>query len=102
MYEMTSEQRTRFEQLCRQYHVSRIDLFGSGARDDFDPERSDLDFLVEYEPDAPGSALDMYFGFKEDLEEIFGRSVDLVMAGAVRNPYILADIERFRRQLYAA
>lgn len=102
MYEMTQEQRARFEQLCQQYHVRRIDLFGSGARDDFDPKRSDLDFLVEYEPNAPGGALDMYFGFKEDLEELFGRGVDLVMTGAVRNPYILADIERSRRQLYAA
>ena len=102
MYEMTQEQRARFEQLCRQYHVRRIDLFGSAARDDFDAEWSDLDFLVEYESDPPIRALDMYFGFKDDLEKLFGRSVDLVMDGAVRNPYILADMKRSRRQLYAA
>ncbi|HEY5087782.1 MAG TPA: nucleotidyltransferase domain-containing protein [Gemmatimonadaceae bacterium] len=102
MYEMTQEQRARFEQLCRQYHVRRIDLFGSAARDDFDAERSDLDFLVEHESDPPIRALDMYFGFKDDLEKLFGRSVDLVMDGAVRNPYILADMKRSRRQLYAA
>lgn len=102
MYEMTQEQRSRFEQLCRQYHVSRIDLFGSAARDDFDPERSDLDFLVEYEPDAPGSALDMYFGFKESLEELFERSVDLVEEGAIRNPYLLASIDASRELIYAA
>lgn len=102
MYEMTQEQRARFEQLCRRYHVSRIDLFGSAARDDFDPERSDLDFLVEFQSDAPGGALDTYFGFKESLEELFGRAVDLVEDGAIRNPYLIASINQSREPMYAA
>lgn len=102
MHHMTDEQRTRFEQLCRRFHVRRIELFGSATRDDFDPERSDLDFLVAFEPDMPGRALDVYFDFKEALEALFQRRVDLVMPDAVINPYMRAEIERTRRALYAA
>ena len=65
--------------------------------------RSDLDFLVEFDA-APSSqsALSTYFGFKESLEAMFGRPVDLLMPSAVRNPFVRADINRTRRLLYAA
>ena len=35
---------------CRQHRVLRMHLFGSVLRDDFDPSRSDLDLLVEFQP----------------------------------------------------
>ena len=44
-----SSHREELGQLCRQFHVRRLDLFGSAAGDDFDPARSDLDFLVEFD-----------------------------------------------------
>jgi uncharacterized protein len=92
--------------LCRQHHVRRLDLFGSAAHGDFDPERSDVDFVVEFAKGAPGpstgsGALDAYFGFKEALEALLGRPVDLVMAGAIENPYLRASIERSRETVYA-
>src|SRR5271167_903786 len=88
--------------LCRRFHVRRLDLFGSAARGDFDPQRSDLDFLVEFERDPKIPALDAYFGLKEALETLLGRPVDLVMPGAVENPYLKASIERSRETVYAA
>ncbi len=88
--------------LCRRFYVRRLDLFGSAARDDFDPDRSDIDFLVEFDRSAPGNPFDTYFGFKEALEELFGRPVDLVEAGAVRNPYLKASIEQSRQNVYVA
>jgi predicted nucleotidyltransferase len=42
---------------CRQHRVLRMHLFGSALRDDFDPARSDLDLLVEFQPIAPGALL---------------------------------------------
>ena len=89
-------------ELCRRFHVRRLDMFGSAARGiDFDPERSDVDLLVEYEPGrAPG--LTEYFDFRDALQGTFGRRVDLVMNSAVRNPYVRSSIERHRRLLYAA
>ncbi|HEV2548637.1 MAG TPA: nucleotidyltransferase domain-containing protein [Stellaceae bacterium] len=89
-------------QLCRRHHVRRLDLFGSAARGEFDEDNSDVDFVVEFENGATAKALDTYFGLKEALEALLGRPVDLVMSGAVENPYIKASIERSQEQVYAA
>jgi hypothetical protein len=56
---------------------------------------------VEFAPDAPPS-LEAFFGAKADLEQLLGRGVDLVEPGAVRNPYVLASINRNREAVYAA
>jgi predicted nucleotidyltransferase len=68
------------------------------ARNDF-TSTSDLDFLVEFDS---GASLEGYLGLRDDLEALFGRSVDLVMPTAIRNPYIRAAIERDRQLVYAA
>jgi len=88
--------------LCRQFGVRRLELFGSATGDDFDPETSDLDFLVEIDPAGELGYADAYFGFREGLVALFDREVDLVTASAVRNPHFLEAIERTRRPLYAA
>jgi len=94
--------REELRALCRRFHVRRLDLFGSAARGDFDPEHSDIDFLVEFDRSAPLHPFDSYFGLKEALEELLGRSVDLVEAGAVRNPYLKASIEASREPIFGA
>jgi predicted nucleotidyltransferase len=88
--------------LCGRFHVRRLEVFGSAAHGDFDPARSDLDFLVEFEPVSPNAYADAFFGFKEALEELFGRPVDLVVASAIRNPYFREGVERTKALLYAA
>jgi predicted nucleotidyltransferase len=76
--------------------------FGSALRDDFRPGESDVDLLVEFQPmDGYDRALS-YFDMAEDLEAALGVKVDLVMAGAVKNRYISAEIERTKQMLYAA
>jgi len=88
--------------LCRRFHVRRLDLFGSAARgDDFDPARSDVDLLVTYDPDVPRPSLAEHFALRDALAGLLGRPVDLVIVGAVRNPFVQADIERSRELLYA-
>ena len=96
------EHRDELADLCRRHHVRRLFVFGSAARDDFDPARSDVDLLVEFEPVPEGGYADAYFGLREALEALLGRDVDLVAASALRNPYIKADVERTRSLLYAA
>ena len=76
-----ASRREELRELCRRFHVGRLDLFGSAAGDDFDAERSDLDFLVEFQPVPPGADADAIFGLKESLEQLFGRPLDLVAAG---------------------
>jgi predicted nucleotidyltransferase len=89
-------------QLCRRYRVVSLSLFGSATRDDFDPERSDYDFLVDFEVLPPGQYSDAYFGLLESLERLFGRPVDLVVSSAIKNPYFRQSVEQTRALLYAA
>ena len=94
--------REELRELCRQFHVRRLDLFGSAAGEDFDPARSDLDFLVEFQPAPPCGYADAFFGLKESLEQLFGRPVDLVAAAAIRNPYFRESVDGAKVLLYAA
>ncbi len=96
------EKREQILALCRQYHVRRLALFGSGLGDDFDPRRSDLDFVVEFGPLPLGTYADTYFGLSEALERLFGRPIDLVESGSIRNPYFRQEIESHQVTLYAA
>ena len=88
--------------ICEQFRVRRLELFGSAARAaDFDPARSDADFLVEYQPGAV-RGLGSYFGLKAALEAALSRPVDLVETNRLKNPYLLADINCHRELLYGA
>ncbi len=88
--------------LCRQFGVKRLDVFGSAATEAFDPTRSDIDFLVDFEEVSSQSLFSRYFGLKERLEVLFGRPVDLVMADAMRNPFFIESVNRTRQPVYAA
>lgn len=48
--ELIDEHRTELSDLCQLYRVKKLEVFGSGADGTFDPRRSDLDFLVEFQP----------------------------------------------------
>ena len=96
------DNREKVSEICRRYRVRRLEAFGSGAGADFDPDKSDLDFLVEYLPLESGQHADMYFGLLEELEDLFDRSVDLVMTASIQNPYFLESVETTRTPLYAA
>lgn len=79
----------------------RLEVFGSAARgEDFDPATSDADFLVEFNPQSRLPPLQQLMGLTEALEELLGRPVDLVEPKAVRNPYVLAGINRSREVIY--
>jgi len=94
--------RQAIAEVCKRHGVVRLDAFGSALRDDFRPGESDLDLLVELGPMDPYARVDAYFGMLEELRALLGLEIDLVMVGAVKNPYIARDIERTRRMLYAA
>jgi uncharacterized protein len=99
---IVAKRRSEIADLCRRFRVERLELFGSAAGEQFDPKRSDLDFLVEFQPLADGEHADAYFGLRESLEAVFGRPIDLVMTGAIRNRYFLEAIEPTRTLMYAA
>ena len=87
--------------ICERYKVRLLEVFGSAARaTDFRAD-SDADFLIEFAHEAAAD-LHRFFGFKEEVEKLLGRTVDLVETGAVRNPYQLAEINRDRQRIYGA
>ncbi len=88
--------------LCRAYGVRRLAAFGSILRSDFDPAKSDADFLVEFKAASVEERMKNYFGLREALGKLLFRTVDLVEDGAIRNPYILRKVAEHQQVLYAA
>jgi hypothetical protein len=86
--------------LCRRFGVRRLDLFGSAATGRFDPARSDLDFLVDFEKPPSGGFSSDYFKLLHELEILFQRKVDLLKESALVNPYLRRQIESEKRRLY--
>lgn len=93
--------RDRIVGLCREFDVRRLLIFGSALTEQFDSERSDVDFLVEFADDA-GGGLELYFGFKDAIENLLGRPVDLVSPEALENPYFAASVTATAEEIYAA
>jgi len=103
MTSIVEDNRKALKDLCVKYRVRRLELFGSALIDkNFDIEKSDLDFLVEFLPLKAGEYADAYFGLLEAIENLFNRHVDLVMTRAIKNPYFLEAINKSRKVLYAA
>ncbi|KAF1079633.1 MAG: hypothetical protein GQF41_4191 [Candidatus Rifleibacterium amylolyticum] len=88
------------EKICRKYEAKSLTLFGSALTEEFDPDKSDLDFLLELI--SPENGLDKYFGIKEELEKLLSREVDLVMPKAIKNPYLKESIYSRLKKCYDA
>ncbi len=89
--------------LCREYGVARLEVFGSVCTAEWDPERSDVDFLVAYPDDHDlGPWLKFLFALEEALAELLGRKVDLVMTGALRNKWFRREAAKTRTLIFDA
>ncbi len=88
-------------EICRRSGVKKLVLFGSALRSDFSDE-SDVDVAAVFERDGVKGSFDQYFRFKEDMERLLGRPVDVVCATGVRNPLFRQEIEKTGRLIYAA
>ena len=85
---------------CIKWKIKELSLFGSVLREDFRPD-SDVDVLVEFEPDSPWSTFD-FVDMMDELKAMFGRKVDLVEKGGLRNPFRRHSILTTREVVYAA
>ena len=72
--------------LCRKYHVQRLEAFGSVARVDFDPSTSDIDLIAVFSSTRKPGYADRYMDFIQSLETLLGRKVDLLTPNSIRNP----------------
>jgi len=99
--DLPARNREAVRELCVAQRVAGLELVGSATTVDFDPERSDLDFLVQFkDPDRPGIA-DRFMGLAEGLERIFSRKVDLVTGKSLKNPFFANAVNRSKQLIYA-
>ena len=92
--------KNKIEEFCRRWKIKEFALFGSVLREDFRPD-SDIDVLVSFAPDG-GITFDNRVEMLDELAEIFGREVDLVEKGAIRNPFRRHEILTTKEVVYAA
>ncbi|MFH1861831.1 MAG: nucleotidyltransferase domain-containing protein [bacterium] len=86
--------------ICLDLRVKRLELVGSAAREDFQPESSDIDVLVEF--DGDDKLFERYFSLKSQLEKLFGRHVDVIQEKAVKNPFVKNSLHRNRISVYGS
>lgn len=85
MVRNVSYNREDLARLCQRHGIAKLSFFGSVLRDDFDPQTSDVDVLIEFEPEAEKGLT--YFdlgGIVADLEDLLGRRVDLAIRRSLR------------------
>jgi len=97
---LVESKREPIAEACRRRRVRQLEVFGSSSGPTFDAARSDVDFLVRFEPMAPADHADAYFGLLADLERLLDRRVDLVESVAASNPCFMANIQATRDVLY--
>ncbi|MBI9018026.1 MAG: nucleotidyltransferase domain-containing protein [Phycisphaerae bacterium] len=102
MVAIIENNKAKLIEICQKYEVVKLDVFGSVISGQFDKENSDLDFLVEFSDSAKRNRFDIFFNFQAELKELFGRSVDLVEPGGLKNPYFIESINRTKRRVYVA
>lgn len=101
MIDLIEHNKDKITALCRKYKVNELDVFGSAAVGGFDEERSDIDFLVEFDDTVCADRFDNYFNLLNELKIVFGRSVDLVEPGGLKNPYFIEMVNKTKRRVYA-
>lgn len=102
MIELVRSNLDAIRELCKQHRVARLFLVGSAATGEFDAERSDIDFVVVFEPHERQGLSGPYFSLLADLRRLLVREVDLIEAHCVENPYVRASLEQSKVPLYVA
>jgi len=87
------------KELCKQNRVRSLYVFGSVLTDKFN-EKSDIDLLVDIDSNDPLVYADYYFNLKFALQELFKRPIDLLESKAMKNPYIIRNIDRSKFLIY--
>ena len=88
----------RIGEICRQYRIKELSVFGSALRDDFRSD-SDVDLLVDFQPNH-GLGLIAYLSCQDDLRETLGRPVDLVQKSGLKR-FVKDEVLRTAKVVYA-
>lgn len=89
----------KIQTLCDRYKVARLFVFGSVLRNDFD-KGSDIDFVVDFRGVDLYDYADNYFDFKDSLEKLLKRKIDLLEEKAIENPFLRQSIDSSKKLIY--
>jgi predicted nucleotidyltransferase len=101
MIDLITQKKDEIAAHCRRLDVRRLEVFGSAARGTFDPETSDLDFIVEFDDWENIERADRYFDLADSLAVLFSKKVDLLTSRSIRKPRLKANIEKEKEVVYA-
>jgi predicted nucleotidyltransferase len=87
------------KKLCQRYYVAELFVFGSILSDKFN-ENSDIDLLIRFSGVVLEEYFDNYMDFKEELELLLKRNVDLLEMQALKNPILIRSIDRDKKLIY--
>jgi predicted nucleotidyltransferase len=103
MIDLVKNKVQEIETICRKHYVKSLYIFGSAVRGNFNPDTSDLDFVVEFNQDIdPMYYADNFFSLLDALKQLFNKEVDLLSFRALKNQVIISEINNSKVQLYAA
>lgn len=101
MIALISDNLEAIRDLCRKHGIRKLDLFGSAATGSFDPESSDLDFIVDLGEYTAGTDF-RYIDLIADLEAILGHTIQMITEPSIKNDYFREAVDRQRVNLYDA
>ena len=102
MHQIIEKNKSRLIELCEEFDVQSMYVFGSVATGYFD-ENSDIDILISFKNELSiEKYTDNYFDLYDQLKALFKRKVDLVTQRSLSNPYFIKGIEETKKLLYAA
>ncbi|MBM2815721.1 MAG: polymerase beta domain protein region [Ignavibacteria bacterium] len=84
---------------CELFNVKHLYLFGSATTDNYNL-KSDIDLLIDFEDILPENYFEYYFNFKDFLSDYFKRDIDLLELKALKNPYLIEEINKNKILIY--
>jgi predicted nucleotidyltransferase len=86
--------------ICKEHQVEQLFIFGSVKTDKFN-DRSDVDILIQFSHQVdPAHYFENYMDFKEKMESVLNREIDIVENQAVRNPIFRKILDREKILVY--
>ena len=82
----------------REYGIRRLEVFGSSVRSP--AAARDVDLLVDFGDRPVKGFSSAFFGFKEKLEQVFGKPVDIITGDSLGNPYFRQSVEASKQLVY--
>ena len=83
-----------FSDICKNHGIKSLYAFGSSVTEQFNPQRSDIDLLVEMEDMDPLEKGEKLLSLWDKLEDFFQRKVDLLTQKSLKNPFLLENIDK--------